>query len=160
MVNKRERGRKEITQEMVDSFSSILDELDDIEPEGKKKKNTASSLIRENSEKIKSLLKRGYSAEQIIGQLSKIGLDLAPETLKTVVRNTDSKGKAITGKSKKKAKRKITTFIREANRSNIESVADANMALASVANQAYSFNITNINAVLVAAIAANRTRTS
>lgn len=95
MTITKKRGGKVITKDIENSFGSILKELSELEPIPKSIKKSATSLIIEHHEEIKALLDRGFSAEQIVKQLSRINLDLSPETLRTVIRNTDDNGNRI-----------------------------------------------------------------
>lgn len=108
MTITKKRGGKVITKDIENSFSLILNELSELEPIPKSIKKSATSLIIKHHEEIKALLDRGFSAEQIVKQLSRINLDLSPETLRTVIRNTDDKGNRIAKKQKSASRRHRT----------------------------------------------------
>ena len=100
MTIAKKRGGKVITKDIENNFGLILHDLSELEPIPKSIKKSATSLIIEHHQEIKALLDRGFSAEQIVQQLSRINLDLTPETLRTVIRNTDDNGNRITNKKK------------------------------------------------------------
>lgn len=110
MTIAKKRGGKVITKDIENSFGSILNELSELEPIPKSIKKSATSLIIEHHEEIKALLDRGFSAEQIVQQLSRINLDLSPETLRTVIRNTDEKGNRIVKKQKPVIRRRRSSL--------------------------------------------------
>jgi IS30 family transposase len=106
----KKRGGKAITSHIENSFGLILKDLSELEPVPKPTKKSATSLIIEYHKEIKELLNRGFSAEQIVNELSaRINLDLSPETLRTVIRNTDDKGNRITKKQKSTSRRQRTS---------------------------------------------------
>lgn len=86
VLNEAKIGRKEITPEIVEGFSSALEKLENQEPNIDW---SATSLIRKHADQINILIEKGYKTMQIAATLkSELGLDISPSLIRRTLNKT------------------------------------------------------------------------
>lgn len=114
---KNNRSKKVITDDIRNNFFKMLDDFASSEPDQKRKKDSATSLIIERRAQIVELIEKGYAVEQIILGMAKINLEISASTLRSTLRTTNeagnrignSKGKGVVRKTVKSASRSTKT---------------------------------------------------
>jgi len=86
MTNEQKIGRKMITADIVDGFSSALEKLGKQAPEITW---SATALIKNHADQINSLLEKGYKMTQVTAMLkSEINLDISPSLIRRALNTT------------------------------------------------------------------------
>lgn len=70
----------------LEILDSVFDALDNAPPPDKEKVATTKEIVEEAFEKIESLAEGGHTFEQISGILAGVGVEIAPSTLVSYVR--------------------------------------------------------------------------
>jgi len=86
MTNEQKIGRKMITTDIVDGFSSALEKLEKQAPEITW---SATALIKKHADQINSLIENGYKMTQITAMLkSELKLDISASLIRRALNTT------------------------------------------------------------------------
>ncbi|WP_293689269.1 hypothetical protein [Thiolapillus sp.] len=91
-----------VTEDLEEKANNMLASLAESEPESMRPKS-ASAYLREHATEIKRLMKKGYTAANIVESLSKTGLSVTTATLYKALLDAGNTGNT---KTKKKATKK------------------------------------------------------